>query len=281
MNTRAPKALLAEDEPLLAQALRAELRKAWPELDIADTVADGQSAVQRALQLQPDVLFFDIRMPGMNGIDAATALADAWDASPGSQKPFPVLVFVTAFDQYAVQAFEAQALDYVLKPVNAERLVRTVARARSALDQRLQVGADPQSALVQAVAQLRGLLEGNVPPLVSATERLQVIQASVTNAQGTRICLVPIADVVYFEAADKYLRVLTREQEYLIRTSLRELLAQLDPEVFWQVHRGTVVRCTDIESVTRDEAGRTSLSLRSRPERLPVSRLYAHLFKPM
>lgn len=281
MNTRAPTALLAEDEPLLAQALRAELHKAWPELEIADTVADGHTAVQRALQLQPDVLFFDIRMPGMSGIDAAAVLADAWDSSPSGQNPFPVLVFVTAFDQYAVQAFEAQALDYVLKPVNATRLERTVGRARSALAQRAQAGADPQAALQQAVDQLRGLVEGQVPHPGTAPTRLQVIQASVTSAQGARISMVPIGDVVYFEAADKYLRVLTREQEYLIRTSLRELLAQLDPQVFWRVHRGTVVRCTDIESVLRDEAGRTSLSLRSRPERLPVSRLYAHLFKPM
>ncbi len=280
-NPNIPTALLAEDEPLLAQALLGELRKAWPELAVRDTVGDGHSALKRALELQPDVLFFDIRMPGLSGIDAAVALADEWDNRLGG-KPFPVLIFVTAYDQYAVQAFEAQALDYVLKPVEPARLARTVAKAKEALRQRQFDDHDPRVALQEAVNQLRGLVASpTAGPSTQAQPRLQVIQASVSTANGTRIDLVPVADVVYIEAADKYLRVLTREQEYLIRTSLRELQAQLDPDLFWQIHRGTVVRCTDIGSVLRDDAGRLSVSLRSRSERLSVSRLYAHLFKAM
>lgn len=275
MNTN-PTALLAEDEPLLAQALLGELALAWPQLNILDTVGDGASALRRAMELQPDVLFFDIRMPGMSGLDAAVALLDEWDTSA---RPFPALVFVTAYDEYAVQAFEAQAVDYLLKPVQAVRLAKTVTKVQAALAQRsTEPGAD--TGLEQTLAQLRGLLRAG-PVALPCPGLLQVIQASVTTAAGTRIHMVPVADIVYFEAADKYLRVLTREQEYLIRLPLRELLPQLDPQVFWQIHRGAVVRAGDIESVLRDEAGKLTLSLRSRSDKLAVSRLYAHLFKAM
>ena len=155
MTPAAPRALIAEDEPLLAAALQQELRAAWPELQIAATVGDGLSAVQQALALQPDVLFFDIRMPGQTGLDAAVALADAWPA----HQPFPALVFVTAYDQYAVQAFEAQAVDYLLKPVQPERLRKSVARLRQALAQRGQSWAQEQT-----LAQLRQLVRKHAPP---------------------------------------------------------------------------------------------------------------------
>ena len=303
MTPAAPRALIAEDEPLLAAALQQELRAAWPELQIAATVGDGISAVQQALALQPDVLFFDIRMPGQTGLDAAVALADAWPA----HQPFPALVFVTAYDQYAVQAFEAQAMDYLLKPVQSARLQKTVQKLRLALIQKAQSAInsiatpEPQAPthtqalepnLQRTVDQLRHLLtqpglwpgaEPGAPlaptPLAAPQQppRLTVIQAS----HGNQIHMVPVGDVLYFEAADKYVRVLTARAEYLIRTPLKELADQLDPQEFWQVHRSTLVRASAIATVVRDELGKLHLNLRGRPERLAVSRLYAHLFKAM
>ena len=303
MTPAAPRALIAEDEPLLAAALQQELRAAWPELQIAATVGDGLSAVQQALALQPDVLFFDIRMPGQTGLDAAVALADAWPA----HQPFPALVFVTAYDQYAVQAFEAQAVDYLLKPVQSARLQKTVQKLRLALIQQAQsainsiANSEPQAPthtqelepnLQRTVDQLRHLLaqpglwpgaEPGAPlaptPLAAPQRppRLTVIQAS----HGSQIHMVPVGDVLYFEAADKYVRVLTASAEYLIRTPLKELADQLDPQEFWQVHRSTLVRASAIATVLRDELGKLHLNLRGRPERLDVSRLYAHLFKAM
>ena len=264
----APRALIAEDEPLLAAALEQELARAWPELAIAVRVGDGLSAVRQALALLPDILFLDIRMPGCSGLEAALELADAW---PQGQ-PLPALVFVTAYDQYAVQAFEAQAVDYLLKPVQPERLRKTVDRLRQALAQRGTAWAQEQTlAQLRQLAQAPGL---DRPPTAAP---LTLLQAS----RGNQIHMVALAEVLYFEAADKYLRVLTARQEYLIRTPLKELAAQLDPAVFWQVHRGTLVRATAIATVTRDEPGKQHISLRGRPERLPVSRLYAHLFKAM
>jgi len=262
--TSSPRALIAEDEPLLAEDLRQALARAWPELQIAAMVGDGLSAARQALALQPDVLFFDIRMPGQSGLEAAAELADAW---PEAQ-PFPILVFVTAYDQYAMDAFEAQAVDYLLKPVQPERLARSVQRLRELLAQRTVAPAGA------ALAHLAGA----TAPAATATEPpLQMIQAGV----GTQIQMVPVHDVVYFEAADKYVRVLTASHEYLVRTPLKELLPRLDAEEFWQVHRGTVVRAAAIANAQRDEAGRLWLQLRERAEKLAVSRLYAQRFKAM
>ena len=259
-------ALIAEDEPLLAQALQAELARAWPQLQVVATVGDGTSAVTEALARKPDVLFLDIRMPGQTGLDAAAELADEWPQGTA----FPAIVFVTAYDQYAVQAFEAQAADYVLKPVQPARLQKTVAKVQELLAKRgSPAGADNLEA---TLGQLRNLL---ATPQQQPT--LKVIQASV----GNSIRMVPVDEVLYFEAADKYVRVLTAEHEYLIRTPLKELLPQLDANTFWQTHRGTVVRSTAIDTVTRDEAGKLHLTLRGRKDRLAVSRLYAHLFKAM
>jgi len=263
MNT--PRALIAEDEPLLALSLQQELAQAWPQLQIAATVGDGNSAVAQALELLPDVLFFDIRMPGQSGLEAAAELADEW---PGD-KPFPALVFVTAYDQYAVQAFETHAIDYVVKPVQPGRLQKTVAKVQQTLAQRVHGGTDIEATL----GQLRNLLAG----APSQARALTTIQASV----GNSIRMVPIDEVLYFEAADKYVRVLTTNREYLLRTPLRELVPQLDAQRFWQVHRGTVVRADAIDTVTRDEAGKLHLQLRGLKDKLPVSRLYAHLFKAM
>ncbi len=261
MNTTA---LIAEDEPMLAANLQAELALAWPDLRIVANLRHGAAALEQALALQPDLLFLDIRMPGMSGLEVAQALAEDW---PAHGKPFPLLVFVTAYDQYAVQAFERAAIDYVLKPLLPERLKQTCARLQTALDTRA-----PK--LDTVVDQLRALIGVAAP---AQAPLLRVLQVSAGNA----ITMVPIDEVIYFEVADKYLRVMTAKQEHLIRMSLRELQAQLDPQRFWQVHRGTVVRCDAIASAQRDESGKLTLHLRGHPDRLAVSRIYTQLFKGM
>lgn len=277
-------ALIAEDEPLLAQALKAELAAAWPQLQVLATAGDGRSAVREALRLLPQVLFFDIRMPGLDGLGAAAELADRW---PVDEAPMPQLVFVTAYDEYAARAFETQAIDYVLKPVQPERLRKTVLRLQQALAAQLRVKPAPAAAdeaLERTLAQWRELLaaaagNGASAPPAASTAPLKMIAAS--EAGGSTVRMVPIDEVLYFEAADKYIRVLTATNEYLIRTPLKQLLAQLDPEIFWQVHRAVVVRSSAIEAVHRDEAGKLHLDLRGRPEKIPVSRLYGHLFRAM
>jgi DNA-binding LytR/AlgR family response regulator len=268
--TPTPAALIAEDEPLLAAALRAALAQVWPELQVLTVVGDGHSAVAQALALQPDVLFFDIRMPGQSGLEAANELADEWPSDSAGHPPFPALVFLTAYEQYAVQAFEAQAMDYLLKPLQLPRLQKAIQKVQLALAKTAQPAIDLEATL----GQLRGLLAGTTPV---ATAPLKVIQVSV----GSHIRLIPVGEVLYFEAADKYLRVLTAEHEYLIRTPLKELLPQLDASVFWQIHRGTVVRALGVDTVGRDDTGKLSLTLRGRTDKLPVSRLYAHRFKAM
>ncbi|MDI3381329.1 LytR/AlgR family response regulator transcription factor [Xenophilus aerolatus] len=286
-----PTALIAEDEPLLAQALKAELAQAWPALQIVATVGDGASAVREALARRPDVLFFDIRMPGQDGLAAAAEVADRW---PHDDAPMPQLVFVTAYDEYAARAFDAQALDYVLKPVQPERLRRTVVRLQQALaasaaaDEAAPAGQAPAT-LEHTLAQWRQLLgaaggalpAAGLPALAGAAGAAPLKFITASDAVGT-VRMVPIDEVLYFEAADKYIRVLTAMQEHLIRTPLKQLLPQLDPQVFWQVHRAVVVRASAIEQVRRDEAGKLHLSLRGRAgEDIVVSRLYAHLFKAM
>ena len=276
-------ALIAEDEPLLAKALQAELARAWPALQVLDCVGDGLSAVAQALRLQPDVLFFDIQMPGMTGLEAAAELADRWPLQAGA-KPFPALVFVTAYDQYAVQAFETQAVDYLLKPVQPARLQKTVSKVLQALEKRASHAINSEASIETALGQLRALLAAGQPTAAAAPASvplLQIISATQAGTLGNSIRMVPIADVLYFEAADKYIRVLTAQVEYLIRTPLKELLAQLDPNIFWQVHRGTVVRASAISTVVRDESGKLSLSLHGSADKLAVSRLYSHLFKAM
>lgn len=274
MNSPAPTALMAEDEPLLAAHLCSELAQLWPELQIVAQVGDGDSAWRQAIALQPQVCFLDIRMPGMNGLEAAQALAEEWPDEGPHTPPFPLLVFVTAYDEYAVRAFEAQAVDYLLKPLQRERLALCVQRLQKALDTRRPTEPDPPPSLQATMDQLRALLQ---PDGRSQMARLDVLQVGIGNA----VHLVPVEEVIYFEAADKYLRVVTAEREHLVRLSLRELLPQLDPHRFWQVHRGTVVQVRAVHAALRDEAGRITLQLRGRPERLPVSRLYAHRFRAL
>ncbi len=267
-----PTALIAEDEPLLAANLQAELAQLWPALRIIANVGHGAAAVENALALRPDVVFLDIRMPGMTGLEAAQALTEDWPEG----RLLPLIVFVTAYDQYALQAFERAAVDYVQKPVQSDRLAQTCARLQAALQARRQ----PSAAIDSTLEQLRNLLAS--PGLAGAVARplparLSVIPASV----GASIHMVPVTEVLYFEAADKYVRVITASREYLIRTSLCELLPQLDATHFWQVHRGIVVRADAIESAVRDESGKVQLRLRGHADTLFASRLYAHLFKAM
>lgn len=275
-----PTALIAEDEPLLAQALKAELAVAWPELQIVATAGDGRSAVREALRLLPQVLFFDIRMPGLDGLGAAAELADCW---PTDEAPMPQLVFVTAYDEYATRAFDAQAIDYVLKPLQPERLRKTVSRLQQALATR-QPAPTPalaDAALEQTLSQWRQVLTAASAGTAATAAPAPLRMIAASDAGGSTVRMVPIDEVLYFEAADKYLRVLTATHEYLIRTPLKQLLPQLDADTFWQVHRAVVVRSSAIESVHRDEAGKLHLMLRGRAEKIPVSRLYAHLFRAM
>lgn len=265
-------ALIAEDEPLLAAHLQAELQRLWPDLHVLTTVGDGASAVRESLARNPDVVFLDIRMPGMNGLDAAQALAEDWPDNDAASAP-PLIVFVTAYDEYAVRAFERAALDYVLKPVQTERLARTCERLQATLARR----SETPDRLEPLVEQLRGLLgiahESAAPNL----EPLRMLQASA----GNTITMIPVDDVLYFESADKYVRVVTAQREHLIRLSLRDLLQRLDAQAFWQIHRGTVVRAQAIASASRDESGKLTLRLHGHEARLVVSRLYADRFKGM
>ncbi len=277
-----PTALIAEDEPLLAAALQAELARAWPELRVLATVGDGHSAVAQALALRPDVLFFDIRMPGQSGLDAAAELMDAWDDTAA---PFPALVFVTAYDQYAVQAFEAQAIDYLLKPVQPARLQKSVQKLRLALDQRApaaivsEATRGPETAaLAERLRQLLAVLD---PAATAAPAPLRQLAVSAPGSSGQRVRMVPVSQVLFLQAADKYVRVVTAEGEHLLRTPLKELLPLLDATEFWQIHRATVVRADAIDHVQRDEHGRLHLHLRGCPERLAVSRLYAQRFRAL
>ncbi|MGF6118629.1 DNA-binding LytR/AlgR family response regulator [Janthinobacterium lividum] len=279
---RAPRALIAEDEPILAAALAHALQRLWPELDIVATCPNGVEALRQGLALQPDILFLDIKMPGKTGLEAAEELAEQWPDGV----PFPHIVFVTAYDEYALAAFEHAAADYVLKPVNDARLGKTVER----LQQRLRDSggtAAPANATATAatvtpaagsasddnMARLLSQLQAMLPP----APRLQMIRAAV----GNSVRMIALADVVYFEALDKYINVVCQDSEALIRTSLKELLPQLDPQQFWQIHRGTIVNASAIATAVRDEAGKLSLTLRQHPAQLRVSPLYAHLFRQM
>ena len=259
MTERAWTAVVAEDEALLRQALVDALREAWPQLQVLAECEDGASALEALAEHQPDVAFLDIRMPGLTGLEVAAALADA---SPRTQ-----VVFVTAYDQYAIDAFEQGAIDYLLKPIQAERLAATV--------QRLQARGNTGDA--EALAALVAKLGAVLPPRADAKPPLTWLTASA----GRETRLVLVDDVAYFRAADKYTTVFTAEGEALLRTPIRDLLAALDPNVFKQVHRSTIVNLKAIAGVTRDDTGRGILRLKSRPETLVVSQPFMVLFRNM
>ncbi|WP_137173985.1 LytTR family DNA-binding domain-containing protein [Massilia sp. HP4] len=264
------RALIAEDEPILAATLAKTLQGLWPELEIVATAPNGLVAVEQGLALRPDILFLDIRMPGQTGLEAAEELAERWEGPA----PFPHIVFVTAFDDYAVEAFDRAAVDYVLKPVSAGRLGRTVERLRALVDARSAPVASLPGAdsLGHLLGQLQALL-----PSVQATERLTTVRAAVGNV----VRMIPVADVVFFQAVDKYVNVATADSEALIRVPLKDLLPQLDPDRFRQVSRSMVVNMGYVTSAGRDELGKLTLNLRGRPEKPRVSPVYAHLFRQM
>jgi len=251
------RAVIADDEELMREQLRARLTELWPELAIVAVAKNGVEAVELVTRERPDIVFLDIRMPGKTGIEAAREIA-----ALGGR--VPEIVFVTAYDQYAIDAFEAGVLDYVLKPAERERLARTLARIRA----RLAAPADA-SELQQVLARLAEKLE---PP-----SRLKWIQASV----GNQIQMIAVDEVLFFTSDEKYTRVQTAQLEALIRKPIKELIAELDPAQFWQIHRSTLINTKAIAGVTRDERGRQLVAIKGRPEKLEVSRSYAHLFKGM
>jgi DNA-binding LytR/AlgR family response regulator len=250
-------ALVADDEPRLAAHLKDQLALLWPELVVVGIAANGPEALALIEREAPDIAFLDIRMPGLSGLEVARAAASRVH-----------VVFVTAFDQYAVEAFAGEAIDYVLKPIAADRLAQTIER----LKRRLALQ-EPAAELAAALQKLARALPGTP----GAAGRLHWVRASV----GAEVRLIPVDEVSYFESNDKYTSVFTADGEALIRTPLKELVAQLDPDRFWQVHRGTIVNVAHVASTSRDLAGRVTLTLKTRRERVAVSRAYAHRFKQM
>ena len=266
MNAGAmPCAVVAEDEPVLSRTLVRLLKDAWPQLRIAAVASDGPQAVELALEHTPQVLFLDIRMPGRSGLEVAEAVADDWPDG----RPLPLIVFVTAHDEFAVPAFERAAVDYVLKPVTAQRLAVTVRRLQQRLAQQ------PQAPRAEGRAELMQQLQAIAPP--PAAERIKVIRAGV----GNTVRMIPVGDVVCLEATEKYVNVITATGESLVRMSLRELAARIDGPEFVQVHRSVLVNAGSILSAVRDENGHYSLALRGLQRPVRVSRAFTHLFRAM
>ncbi len=275
-------AIIADDERLLREQLRARLTEVWPDLAIVAEVKNGAEAVEQVEALHPDIVFLDIRMPGMNGIEAARAIAqlptgdDIAEGAAGADAGKKAwqgceIVFITAYDQYAVEAFEQGVVDYVLKPAERDRLLVTVNRVRNRLaDRRPDEGPDASG--------MQGLLQKLAERMnPGAVPRMKWVQATV----GTSIQMIPVEDVLFFISDEKYTRVQTASIEALIRKPIKELIAELDADLFWQIHRSTLVNTKAISGVTRDLRGRQLVSVRGHPEKLEVSRSYAGLFKGM
>ncbi|HUP97576.1 MAG TPA: LytTR family DNA-binding domain-containing protein [Usitatibacter sp.] len=248
-----PTAIVAEDEPILRTQLEGKLRKLWPELDIIASVGDGAAALEALEDRTPDFMFLDIQMPEMTGVEVARHVAGRAH-----------VVFVTAYDQYAIQAFETGAVDYVLKPATDERLAVTLERLKGKL-------ATPPTDLNAVLGRLAEQLGGG------KRERLQWIKATV----GQNLRLIPVAEVLFFQSDEKYTRVVLAEGEALIKTPIRELLDGLDTDVFWQIHRSTLVNVNAIAAVSRDFRGQAHVKIKGKEESLVVSRIYSHLFKQM
>lgn len=248
-------AILAEDEAPLRHALRAMLEHAWPELRIVAECEDGIAAMEAIAAHRPDISFLDIRMPGVSGLDVSRAAIAAKS----------LVVFTTAYDEYAVRAFEAGAVDYLLKPLQPERLAQAIVRIR----ERLRDAHDADA------GERVDALEIALRP--SGARLIRWISAAV----GDSVRMMGIDEVLYFQAQDKYVRVVTAGGEAVIRTPIKDLLAGLDPDEFWQVHRGTIVRVSAIDRVRKDELGKSTLQLRGRDEMLPVSAAFLHRFRGM
>ena len=268
-SDRPVRAVVVDDEPLLADSLVGELHARWPELDVAEPLGDGESAVDFILNERPDIAFLDIRMPGLSGLDVARIVRDDWPHGSGDSPP--LIVFVTAYAEFAVQAFDRAAIDYLVKPVAPERLDEALARIRDRL--RARSGADTghrpdfDEDVLDAVADGFGLRR---EPL-----------ARICAASGDRIHVVGTEDVLLFEAGDKYVSVHTGERVLLIRRSLRELLPRLDPAVFVRVHRRVIVNVAKVRAASRAGNGRLLLEIDGTDHRPPVSRAFAHLFRAM
>lgn len=250
--TGAPTALIAEDEPLMRERLKEQLAVAWPELAVVAEAADGDEAIAMIDAWQPTIAFLDIRMPGRTGLQVAAAIAGDCH-----------VVFTTAYDQYALAAFDAGAVDYLLKPVESERLAQTVERLKRTI--------------LAPPADLSALVEKLAGRLGTPRRRLSWVKAAV----GRQVKLIPVADVLYFQSDTKYTRVVLADSEALIRTPLKELLEELDPDRYWQIHRGTIVNLDRVSGVLREDAERQFVLLKDRPDRLPISRQFTHLFKQM
>jgi len=248
-----PTAIIADDERLMRDQLRMRLSQVWPELEILDEAKNGEEAVAMVGQHQPDFAFLDIRMPGKTGLDAAQAI--------GTKSH---IVFITAYDQYAVEAFERGAVDYVLKPAEPERLKLTVERLKA----RLASPPPDMSAMLAQLAKEMGLGKPNY---------LQWIQASI----GQELRLIAVQEILFFQSDEKYTRVQTATVEALIRKPVRDLAEELDPKLFWQIHRSTLVNVNAIAGVSRDMRGRHLVLIKGKPDKLEVSRSFVHLFKQM
>ena len=254
-----PRCVIAEDEALLREALVTLLADAWPDLQIVAECEDGAAALEAIVAHQPEIAFLDIRMPGLTGLEVAAAIGEA---SPSTQ-----IVFVTAYDQYAIDAFDKGAVDYLLKPIAPERLAATVQRVQS----RLSHGNPDAEAFAAILSQLGARLPAAV------TEPLVWITAST----GKETRLIMVDDIAYFQADNKYTVVMTAEGEALLRKPIRELLDVLDPALFKQIHRSTIVNLKAIASITRDDTGKGTVKLKSRPETLAVSQPFMTLFRNM
>ena len=285
MNMPSPvRCIIADDERLMREQLRSRLAEAWPELQIAGEAKNGVEAVALTQTLHPDLVFLDIRMPGMTGIDAARQIAqlptddDCEDGWSGCE-----IVFITAYDQYAIEAFEQGVVDYVLKPAERERLAITVERIKTRLAQRASI--DPGESASASVgthgAQGVGLqqvlqqLATQLNP--GAAPQLRWIQATM----GQTIQMIPVDDVLFFISDEKYTRVQTANLEALIRKPIKELVTELDANQFWQIHRSTLVNARAIAGITRDDRGRQLVSVTGHAEKLEVSRSFTGLFKGM
>jgi DNA-binding LytR/AlgR family response regulator len=273
-----PTAVIADDERLLREQLRARLAEVWPELEVVGEAKNGTEAVELVEEHHPDLVFLDIRMPGMNGIEAARAIAqlpvDDEGAMPENRRPWrgAEIVFITAYDQYAIEAFEQGVVDYVLKPAERERLLVTVERIRKRLAQR---GSAEGNAAPPAMQQLLQKLAARMDP--TKVPQLRWIQATV----GQNIQMIPVEEVLFFISDEKYTRVQTATLEALIRKPIKELIEELDAEVFWQIHRSTLVNTRFIAGVSRDLRGRQLVAVKGHNEKLEVSRSFAGLFKGM
>jgi DNA-binding LytR/AlgR family response regulator len=249
------RALIADDEPNLAHDLRERLARMWPQLEVLPVAANGLDAMRAASEDAPDIAFLDIRMPGMDGLELARRL-----------DPRTHVVFVTAYDEYALQAFEREAVDYLLKPVADDRLERCVERLKRCLD-----AGEVPAGMAEVLEKIARAL-----PQSAARRKLRWVRA----LKGDVVRQIAVEEVLYFQAADKYTCVVTREGEFLIRTALADVAADLDEETFWQIHRGTVVNMAEVASTRRDVAGRVFVRLKDGAE-LPVSRAYGGRFRQM